>query len=48
MACSDELATQENWVNGLFADGVTATTDGSKLTLTSDGDVTVVLESSSS
>ena len=49
MACSDELSAQEEWVNGLFADGVTAETDGSRLTLTSGGDdVTIVLESSSS
>jgi heat shock protein HslJ len=45
MACPDDLMAQDQWLVGLFQDGVTATTDGSTLTLAND-DVTVELESS--
>jgi heat shock protein HslJ len=45
MACSDELTAQDQWLIGLFQDGMTATSDGAKLTLT-NADVTIELESS--
>ena len=47
MACSDELTAQDQWLIGLFQDGMTATgpSDGTTLTLTND-DVTIELESS--
>ena len=45
MACPDDLMAQDQWLIGLFQDGVTATSDGSTLTLAND-DVTIELTSS--
>ena len=45
MACPDDLMAQDQWLIELFQDGVTATSDGSTLTLAND-DVTIELESS--
>ena len=45
MACPDDLMAQDQWLIGLFQDGVTATSDGSTLTLAND-DVTIELASS--
>jgi heat shock protein HslJ len=42
MACSDELAAQDDWLRQAFSDGWDVTTDGSTLTLT-QGDVTMEL-----
>jgi heat shock protein HslJ len=42
MACEDDLTAQDQWLIGLFQDGVTATSDGSTLTLTND-EVTIEL-----
>ena len=45
MACPDDLMAQDQWLVELFQDGVTATSDGSTLTLTND-EVTIELASS--
>jgi heat shock protein HslJ len=45
MACPDDLMAQDQWLIGLFQDGVTATSDGSTLTLAND-QVTIELASS--
>lgn len=45
MACPDDLMAQDQWLIELFQDGVTATSDGSTLTLASD-EVTIELASS--
>ena len=45
MACPDDLMAQDQWLIGLFQDGVTATSDGSTLTLAND-EVTIELASS--
>ena len=45
MACADDLMAQDQWLIELFQGGVTATSDGSTLTLTND-DVTIELASS--
>ena len=44
MACPDDLQAQDQWLIELFQDGVTATSDGSTLTLAND-DVTIELAS---
>lgn len=44
MACPDELAAQDQWLSGLLTTGMTATSEGSTLTLT-DGEVTIELAS---
>lgn len=44
IACSDELAAQDQWLIGLLTTGMTATSEGSTLTL-SDGEVTIELAS---
>ena len=43
-ACSAALEEQDRWLAGLFTKGMTASLDGSTLTLES-GDVTIVLQS---
>jgi heat shock protein HslJ len=45
MACSDDLMAQDQWLIELFQGGVTATSDGSTLTLAND-EVTIELASS--
>ena len=45
MACSDDLMAQDQWLIELFQEGVTATSDGSALTLAND-EVTIELSSS--
>lgn len=45
MACPDDLMAQDQWLIGLFQDGVTAASDGSTLTLAND-QVTIELASS--
>ena len=42
MACPDDLMAQDQWLIELFQDGVTATSDGSTLTLAND-EVTIEL-----
>ena len=42
MACPDDLMAQDQWLIELFQDGVTATSDGSTLTLSND-EVTIEL-----
>ena len=44
MACPDDLMAQDQWLIELFQGGVTATSDGSTLTLAND-DVTIELAS---
>ena len=44
MACPDDLMAQDQWLTEMFQSGVTATSDGSTLTLASD-DVTIELSS---
>jgi heat shock protein HslJ len=44
MACPDDLTAQDQWLIKFFQDGVTATSDGSTLTLAND-DVTIELSS---
>jgi heat shock protein HslJ len=44
MACpTDDLAAQDQWLAGLFTDGMDAALDGGRLTLTNDEDVKIVL-----
>jgi heat shock protein HslJ len=45
MACPDDLMAQDQWLIELFQDGLTATSDGSTLTLAND-QVTIELASS--
>ena len=45
MACPDDLMAQDQWLIELFQGGVTATSDGSTLTLAND-EVTIELASS--
>ena len=44
MACPDDLMAQDQWLIELFQDSVTATSDGSTLTLEND-EVTIELAS---